>query len=254
METDPINPTTRFSNRVSYYVRHRPGYPLAVLDFLAEELKLTPASVIADVGSGTGLLAELFLKNGNPLYGVEPNPDMRAAAETLLQSYPNFHSVRGRAEDTTLPGQSVDFVTAGQAFHWFEVEQAGQEFRRILKPDGWVVLVWNERQAGASPLMQKYEELLRRYAAGFGEARCNDADEQVFERFFSSFQERRFPNFQLLDAEGLAGRLLSSSYAPLPGDPRHEPMLAGLARLFEEHQAGGAVRFEYETQVYYGRL
>jgi hypothetical protein len=102
--------------------------------------------------------------------------------------------------------------------------------------------------------MQAYEELLRRYVAGFGQARCNDADGGVFERFFSSYQERRFPNFQLLDAEGLAGRLLSSSYVPLPGDPRHEPMLADMARLFDEHQAGGAIRFVYETEVYYGRL
>lgn len=249
-----LDPTQRFSNRVNYYIRFRPRYPAAVLDFLNEELALSPQAVFADIGSGTGILAEMFLRNGNPVFGVEPNPEMRAAAEALLNAYPQFYSVTGRAEATTLADRSIDMITAGQAFHWFQVDQARQEFRRILKPDGWVVLVWNDRKPDASPFMQAYEQLLRDYAGEYEQVTCRNVDEVVLADFFGSYTRRDFPNYQEFDRDSLAGRLLSSSYAPLPGHPHHEPMLAELRRIFEVYQSGGRVRFDYKTQVYYGRL
>src|SRR5947209_11876909 len=127
-----IDSTSRFSSRVENYIRYRPGYPQSVVELLAGECGLTPTSVVADVGSGTGILTELFLRNGNTVYGVEPNREMREAGEGLLAGYPNFHSVDGRAEATGLPDASVDFVTAGQAFHWFDAQGARAEFSRIL--------------------------------------------------------------------------------------------------------------------------
>ena len=249
-----LDPTKRFSNRVDYYIRYRPRYPAAVLDFLKAELALLPHTVFADIGSGTGILAEMFLRNGNPVFGVEPNLEMRVAAEALLNSYPHFHSVSGRAEATTLAGGSVDIITAGQAFHWFQADQARQEFRRILKPGGWVVLVWNDRKPDASPFMRAYEQLLRDYAGEYDQVNCHNVNEAALANFFESYTRRGFPNHQEFDHEGLRGRLLSSSYAPLPGHPRHAPMLAELHSIFEAHQSGGRVRFEYETEVYYGRL
>lgn len=249
-----LDPTRRFSNRVNYYIRYRPHYPAAILDFLKAELSLSPQAVFADIGSGTGILAEMFLRNGNPVFGVEPNPEMRAAAEALLNAYPQFYSVNGRAEATTLAESSIDMITAGQAFHWFQVDQARQEFRRILKPAGQVVLVWNSRKPDASPFMQAYEQLLRDYAGEYEEVTCHNVDEAVLADFFGSYARRDFPNYQEFDHEGLTGRLLSSSYAPLPGHPHHEPMLAELRRIFEVYQSAGRVRFEYETEVYYGWL
>ena len=131
MNTPPVpmepDPTRRFSNRVDDYVRYRPHYPPGVLDRLREGIALTPRTVIADVGSGTGISTELFLQNGNTVFAIEPNPEMRAAAERLLGGRPNFHSVRGTAEATTLPDGSVDCVVAAQAFHWFDPEKTRVE-------------------------------------------------------------------------------------------------------------------------------
>src|SRR6476469_8499971 len=138
--------TKRFSSRVENYIKYRPSYPPTVIDILTEHCQLTPAAVMADIGSGTGLLTELFLKHGNRVFGVEPNRAMREAGERLLAGYSNFTSVDGVAEATTLPDHSVAFVTAGQAFHWFDVAKTRQEFIRILQPQGWAVLVWNVRQ------------------------------------------------------------------------------------------------------------
>ena len=111
------DPTRRFSNRVEHYIRYRPSYPPAVIDCLEREFGLTAAYVVADVGSGTGILTELLLRHGNTVFGIEPNADMRAAAERLLREYPAFRSIAGVAERTTLPTASVDWITAGQAFH-----------------------------------------------------------------------------------------------------------------------------------------
>lgn len=252
------NSTQRFSSRVENYVRYRPSYPPAVLDTLRTECRLTSAHVIADIGAGTGLLSELFLRNGNRVYGVEPNREMSEAAERLLEQYPNFTSVAGAAEATTLPGQSVDFVTAGQAFHWFHRKQARQEFARILRPDGWVVLVWNYRRIEATPFMREYEQLIQRYAIDYSEVTHHrpEYDERNISAFFctSGCQVVVHPNPQMLDYVGLQGRLLSSSYTPEAGHPNHEPMLAQLHTLFETHQVGGQVAFDYDTRVYFGRL
>src|SRR5579885_3110804 len=132
----PTDPTRRFSDRVENYVRYRPHYPDGVLDVLRTETGLTPTAVVADVGSGTGISAKLFLRNGNLVLGVEPNREMREAAERLLSDYPHFTSVAGTAEATTLPDRSVDYAVAAQAFHWFDHDRARHEFARILHPGG----------------------------------------------------------------------------------------------------------------------
>lgn len=251
-----IDPTKRFSSRVENYIKYRPGYPPAVLDLLREQCGLTPASVVADVGSGTGILSELFLRNGNRVFAVEPNPEMRAAGERLLRDYPNFTSVDGTAEATTLPDRSVDFVTAGQAFHWFDPRRARAEFARILRPGGWVALIWNDRRIDSSPFLQAYEQLLRRYSLDYRTVDHKHIDAAVLRPFFgpAGYTLAAFANRQDFDYAGLAGRLMSSSYAPEAGHPNHRPMLEHLRAIFDAHQVDGAVAFEYETQVYYGHL
>lgn len=246
----------RFSTRVENYVRYRPGYPAAVLGLLRDECGLAPASAVADVGSGTGILAELFLKNGNRVYGVEPNREMREAGERLLAAYPDFVSVDGRAEATTLADASVDFVTAGQAMHWFDREGARREFARILRPGGPVVVVWNERLTAGTPLLEAYERLLLTYGTDYREVSHKYAEESLIEPFYGPGRARlkTFPNRQVFDFDGLKGRLLSASYVPEPGHPNFLPMMRELAALFDEHQEAGRVFVEYETKVYYGRL
>src|ERR1700756_4899998 len=136
----------RFSNRVADYVRYRPGYPSALIELLRGECGLRADHVVADVGSGTGILAKLFLDNGNRVFGVEPNEEMRQAGENFFSGYKNFSSVHVFWEPTTLPAGSVDFITAAQAFHWFEPVATRREFLAILKPHGWVVVMWNDRR------------------------------------------------------------------------------------------------------------
>src|SRR5437763_17045747 len=104
------DPTKRFSNRVGNYIKYRPDYSGAVIDLLTEECRLTQQSIIADIGSGTGILSELFLKNGNRVFGIEPNLPMREAGEKSIEQYPKFVSREGFAEATTLSNHSVDFV------------------------------------------------------------------------------------------------------------------------------------------------
>lgn len=250
------DPTQRFSDRVENYVKYRPGYPAQTIPFLAQAIGLRPDSVIADVGSGTGILTGLFLRNGNPVFAVEPNKEMRAAAERLLAGYPDFTSLDGTAEAIPLPDHSVDFVTAGQAFHWFDAAKARAEFGRVLQPGGWVVLIWNDRRLEVSEFSAAYEALLQRYATDYRHVNHQNLDEAAFTRFFGSggYKIQAFENVQYFDLAGFTGRLLSSSYAPLAGHPAHAPMLAELPVIFERYQRNGQVSFEYQTQVYYGQL
>ncbi len=250
-----FNSTQRFSSRVDNYVKYRPGYPLAILDFLRTECGLTPDSVIADIGSGTGLLARLFLDSGNRVLGVEPNREMREAGERLLAHYPNFTSIAATAEETTLPDHCVDFVTAGQAFHWFDPVKAPIEFLRILRPRGCVGLIWNERLQNSAPFQIAYEQLLRTYGTDYAEVSHHALGLDDFRAFFhnDSFQTRSFSNVQVFDFEGLRGRLLSSSYAPEASHPNHEPMLRELRTIFDTHQVDGQITFEYNTEVHYAR-
>ncbi len=245
-----LDPTQRFSSRVEDYTRYRPSYPRGVVDLLERECGLNAGSRIADIGSGTGLLAGLFLVCGCEVLGVEPNPEMRHTAERLLADRLRFHSVDGRAEETTLPGRSVDFVTAAQAFHWFEPEPARAEFCRILVPAGWVVLVWNERLR-VPGFMAGYEDLVARYGPERPHVETDELD-----RFFggTAWRLAKLPNQQQLDLEGLRGRFLSSSYAPLPGTPGHERLMEELNLLFSDHQRNGHVTLLYETEVYFGML
>jgi ubiquinone/menaquinone biosynthesis C-methylase UbiE len=251
-----LNPTQRFSNRVENYIKFRPGYPAEIFELLKTECGLTPASVIADIGSGTGILSEMFLQNGNVVYGVEPNADMRAAGERLLAKYDKFHSVNGHAEETTLQARSVNLVTAAQAFHWFDPQKTRREFQRILKPEAWVALIWNDRETDTTPFLRAYEDLLLRYSLDYEKINHKNTDEKAIGRFFSpkSFSTGTVANVQHLDFSGLKGRLLSSSYIPAEGHAKYPPMIDDLLVLFDQYQENGQVIIEYVTRVYYGKL
>lgn len=249
------NPTTRFSDRVDNYVRYRPGYPIGILHTLQSECGVNPADSIADIASGTGLWTRTLLENGNRVFGVEPNPEMRAAGERLLAEFPNFISVAGTAEATTLPDKSLDFVTAAQAAHWFDRKRAKEEFVRILKPGGWLVLMWNERVTDSTAFLRDYEQLLLKYGTDYAEVRherTTDAINQFYDPL--PFTQRTFAMYQNFDYAGIEGRLLSSSYAPGPEHPNHEPMLGELKKIFRAHAVDGRATFEYKTRLYFGRL
>jgi SAM-dependent methyltransferase len=250
-----LDPIKRFSNRVENYLKYRPTYPPEIIDLLEAECGLTAKSVVADLGSGTGLLTELFLKHDNQVLGVEPNAEMRAAGERVLTKYSKFTSVSAAAESTTLPDHSVDFVLAGQAFHWFDREKARPEFLRILKPNGWVVLAWNGYRVETSPLMAAYQDLVVRYGTDYSEVQREVVSCDI-ESFYApgSCKCASFDFQQTFDDEGLKGRLLSASYAPEADHPDYAAMLGDLRKIFDANQTDGRVVFAYETELYYGQL
>jgi SAM-dependent methyltransferase len=264
-------PTYRFSQRVDNYIKYRPHYPQAILDLLKAECQLANTDIIADVGSGTGILAELFLQNGNPVFGIEPDPDMRAGGEYYLQTYPNFTMIAGTAESTTLPDDAVDYLTVGQAFHWFDVQRARKEFVRILVPGGWVVLVWNIQRASGTPFLvalqqfwenkQFWKHSSRQSARQAARAQTYRLDmdlarRELLEPFFApgNFREEVFGNPMICDFERLRGRILSNGTALEPGDPNYGAMLNALERLFETYQQNGTVTIEHDTRLVYGQL
>lgn len=250
-----MDPLQRFSTRADNYVKYRPTYPAGVIEILRSRCGLTAASVIADVGSGTGILTKLLLDNGNLVFAIEPNAAMRLAAEQLLSYSEGFRSVDANAEATTLPAHSVDFVTAAQAFHWFDRNKAKREFARILKPGGWVVLIWNERRLDSTAFLRAYEDLLLRYGTDYQNVRHEKVTDEIAEFFApNAFELQTLENAQHFDFESLKGRLLSSSYAPDRDHLNFAPMLNELEEIFNAHQKEGIVSFAYETKVYCGHL
>jgi SAM-dependent methyltransferase len=250
-----ISPTSRFTDRVNNYVLYRPDYPPEVLQTLRTECGLTANDTLADIASGTGIWTRHLLENGNKVFAVEPNAEMRAAGERQLARFANFVSIAGTAEATTLPSESIDFITAAQAAHWFDRAPSRREFLRILKPAGWLVLLWNERLTDSTPFLRDYEQLLLEYGTDYREVRHERTTSAVNEFFEPApYQQRVFDIRQHFDYAGLEGRLLSSSYAPGPDHPQHAPMLRELRRIFDAQAVQGRVSFDYKTRLYFGRL
>ncbi|MDZ4665837.1 MAG: class I SAM-dependent methyltransferase [Bacteroidota bacterium] len=248
-----IETTHRFAERVDNYVKYRPHYPKDVFDFLLTENIITKKSVVADVGSGTGISSEPFLKLGLTVYGIEPNTEMREAAEKLLSANTNFKSIDASAEHTTLENNSVDVIVAGQAFHWFDKEQTKQEFKRILKPGGYVVLLWNDRRTDSTDFLISYEDFLQACGTDYKQVNHKNTQEKtVLEAFFGKpYSEKWFDNFQEVDFAGLKGRVLSSSYMPNKGHENYEHMMYCLKKVFARYQQNNTVHLDYDTKIYY---
>ncbi|NOV01046.1 class I SAM-dependent methyltransferase [Paenibacillus planticolens] len=246
----------RFSNRVDTYVKYRPSYPKEAIDYLYEVIGLHPQAEIADIGAGTGVFSKLLLARGSHVTALEPNKEMREAAAKMLGEESRFSIGSGSAEVTGLPDHSVDAIVCAQSFHWFDRSAAQAEFRRILKPGGKVVLIWNARLTRGSLFLEEYEQLLRTFSTDYKEVNHQNISPDILLSFFKpgTMQEARFTNGQVFDYEGLSGRLHSSSYCPVPGDPRYEPMMAELRNVFERNEQDGNVFFDYETQVFWGEV
>lgn len=246
----------RFSDRVADYVRYRPGYPPALLRWVREDLGVSPSARIADIGAGTGISSQMFLAEGHEVFAVEPNREMRTAAQRWLADYPRFHSVDGSAEATTLADASIDLISVAQAFHWFDADAVRREWARILTTGGLALVYWNSRRLDASPFLRDYEQLLLEYGTDYRAVAERYADDATMQRWFGAglVATIQLPNVQQMDFEALRGRLLSSSYAPLPGHARHLPMLAALRDLFDRHARDGQIELEYRTRAFAGTL
>ena len=248
--------TQRFSATVDHYIRFRPGYPKGLISFMEQELGLNAVSVIADIGSGTGKLTELFLQKGYRTFAIEPNQAMREAGEQLLGTYPQFFSLEGTAEQTNLPDKSVDFITAGQAFHWFDIEESRKELSRILRADGWALLIWNKRVDERSAFMEEYNTFLHQFSTDLEKINLRRINKDHFNTFYGNpdYQLKSFEHFQHFDFAGVKGRYLSCSYALSEKHPQYHKALNSLEELVEKHQESGKVKMWYRTEVYFGKI
>lgn len=248
--------TERFTDRAGDYAAARPGYPEAIAATLIDELKLPPQAVVADIGSGTGLSCEPFLRAGLTVIGVEPNEAMRAEGDRQLAPFARFRSVSGTAEATTLPEASADLLIAAQAFHWFDIGAARTEALRILKRPPLVALIWNDRVSTGSAFAEGYEQLLRDFGIEYMLIRHRHAHEDSVAAFFGhrEFRVVSFPNPTVLDDATLTARLNSASYVPKADQPNYAPMIERLRQLFDAAQRDGRVAMDYATRVFYGAI
>jgi SAM-dependent methyltransferase len=237
--TDTIE---RFSNRVENYVKYRPDYPREIIGHLTKHCGLTSESIVADVGCGPGISTRMFLENGNRVYGVEPNDAMRAAAQEYLAEFRQFMPVMGTSENTTLPDASVDMIVAAQAFHWFDPEKTRPEFKRISRPGGCTVLIWNIRQEDTTPFLIEYEQFIGEHSVDYHLVRHNNiTDKEIGEFLGPDFETATFNNIQVA----------SSSYMPPEGHERFASMAGALKALFAKHEQNGRIEILYDTKVYY---
>jgi SAM-dependent methyltransferase len=249
------DPTQRFGNRAAAYAKARPSYPPEVFQFLAADFGLAAGQTAADFGSGTGIFAELLLEYGLRVYAIEPNAPMRAEAEVRLRGRAGFVSRDAAAEATGLAAASVDWVTAAQAFHWFDPERVRAEIRRILKPGGCCALIWNERQSDTTPFAAAYEAFLLEWGNDYERVKATyENSTHIGRALGEAYTRRSFAHAQEMDLEIFRARTQSASYLPRAGTPRGEAMMDALDRLFAEHQKNGAVRFDYHTDVYCARI
>ena len=254
MSSDRRDPLHRFSNRVADYIRYRPGYPPELVAWLRAATGISPSWLVADMGSGTGLLSREFLRMGCTVYGVEPNDEMRAAAEREFAHAPKFHSVAGKAEATTLSDRLVDLVSAGQAFHWFDPPATRREWRRIVKPGGYALVVFNSRLHDATPFMRAYDDYLIEHAIDYTRVDHQRGLADKLNTVFDRYVEARFPFTLRHRYDDVRGLSMSSSYVPPPGHPRHDQFFHGLQARFDDYAVDGMVEFAYETEAYLSRL
>lgn len=248
------NPTNRFSDRVNNYIKYRPHYPNDIIELINSKLNLKNKNIAADIGSGTGIFTELLLKSSKLVYAVEPNDEMRLAAEKILGSNKNFISINASAENTTLESSSIDFITCAQSFHWFNPDKTKEEFKRILKDNGNVLLIWNSRINDASDFMTSFEKFLSIHSIDYQKVNHANINKEIFKKFYNEYDVDIFPNYQEFDMEGLKGRVLSASYIPLEEHPKFKPMLNDLENIFNKYENNGIVKMIYKTEVYYGKL
>ncbi len=244
-----------FSGKASIYSRYRPGYPKDLIEILMKETGFNQGWVVADIGSGTGILSRLFLENGNRVYCIEPNSDMRSESVKYNSGFQNCTVLNGTAENTGLESNSVDIAVAGQSFHWFDPVAARIEMIRILKDGGYAALIWNNRSEDEGSLSRGYDNICSRYShnyQGTGNSRISSATFQTF--FEGGYKMFKILNNQELDLDGILGRYFSASYALGPEDPDYGKAVESLNELFRKFQKNGYATMEYETQIFIGQL
>lgn len=242
-----------FSGRANDYGNFRADYPAALKSVLAN-LGINSDEIIADMGSGTGLLTRILLELGAHVYGVEPNDDMRREGEKRLEHFTKFTSVRGSAENTTLDDGSITCITAGNAFHWFDTNKAREEFKRILRPSGYVLLIRTDWKESSRPSMQHYDKIISTYCIGRSGLVSDPAlERETIASFFTTYELIKLDETSVLyTREQLKGRFLSTSFSPKLGHPQHESAMSDLDELFDRYAHDDKFPFAVQTTIVRG--
>ena len=247
----------KFNRMGEIYSKYRPSYPSNFIDYLFTDLGISQRGIIADIGSGTGILTRQLLEKGNKVYGIEPNADMRIIAENNLKDFPKFISVNGSAENTTIEDNSVDYITVAQAFHWFDREKFKKECQRILKPEGKVILIWNTRDTDNELVIENYE-INRKYCPnfkGFSDGMYGKTNNDDFSDFFNGkYETKVFPNNLIFNMDGFIGRNLSSSYALKSNDIQYNSYVNELKKIYRKYSNNGQLIMPNLTRSYVGNV
>lgn len=244
----------KFTGKADNYDKYRPSYPDSLLEWLYNN---TCAASVADIGAGTGKFTACLTKKPWNITAVEPNSDM---LEKLRQNLPDISIIQASAEDTGLPAKSFGLITVAQAFHWFDKERFKPECKRLLKTDGKLAIVWNER--GKTGLSAERDAVCMKYCGAFhsghvftGDSRFDgDGDSFLRNEFFTELEYFSEMYHVPMTKEAFIGDILSRSYALSESDKSFNNFIAELEAVFEKHQKGGLVTAEYKTTCYLGRL
>lgn len=244
------NSIERFTDRVVDYEKFRPSYPKEIIQVLKEHIGLNKKWLVADIGSGTGLSTQLFLENGNDVFAVEPNREMRESLLHHFKTYRNLIALNATAEATSIESGCVDLIFAGQSFHWFDRVACQKEFGRILAENGHIVLVWNQRDP-EDAFQQEYEDFLLNHIPSYQSVSHKNISDDDLKHFFGSrpMHKVSLPNQQILDLRSFLGRVRSSSYFPKEQD-ENKTLYDDLRLLFDKYAISERIVFKYMTEIY----
>jgi SAM-dependent methyltransferase len=248
---------TRFDGRVADYDRYRERYDAnVVLPLLRTWCGLTSQWRVADVGAGTGMLADVFLGNGNSVIAIEPNEEMRTMCAQLHPDAPLLEILNGTAENTSLPDASVDAVVVGRALHWFDLHRTMEEFRRVLRPDGWVIVVALGRTEKGREENGEFERVLREASSTHADTH---AAYKVYGQLPGFFDGGEFHHKVILgkmpfDWESLRGMTLSLSHSPRVTSPEFPEFERRLREFFDRYSREGVVTLESRYWINAGRF